>query len=83
MGENLVKIFAHDGRFDDRAAIVAKGRNNPIRIYGQVFGREIFVFGDVCGATYLIVDCFFSQAKPDFLAAGRIVGVEEFKGHMI
>jgi hypothetical protein len=83
MREDLVKVFAHDGRFDHRAAIVAKGRYNSIRIYLQVFGREIFTFGDVDGPTYSIADTFFSEAKPDFLAAGRIVSVEEFKRHMI
>jgi hypothetical protein len=76
MRENLVKVFAHYGRFDDRAAVVAKGWNNPVRIYGKVFGREIFAVGDVHGATYPVADTFFSQAKPHFLAAGRIVGVE-------
>jgi hypothetical protein len=76
VADEVVKVFAHYGRFDDRAAVVAKGWNNPVRIYGKVFGREIFAVGDVHGATYPVADTFFSQAKAHFLAAGRIVGVE-------
>ena len=60
--------------FDDRYAIIDKGRHDAVRIELEIFGLELFFLGEV-NAHLVELGAFLVQHQPDFLAARGVRGV--------